>query len=122
MIAASLATSSRPVITRCLPRRPRSTYLRRYPTRPPGSRRNRSSDNGGLAPYLRKSLATKIVARRDAHACVQVESIALDGDRALVGALVGAGPRAVLLRVVSRQGRDRPAPPRDASAGVGRGL
>jgi hypothetical protein len=48
MRAASLAMNSMGAMTRCLPR-PRPTYFRRYASRPPGSRRSRSSDSGGLA-------------------------------------------------------------------------
>jgi hypothetical protein len=38
-----------------------------------------------------QSLATEIVARFDAHARVKVTAVALDGERGLVGALVGVG-------------------------------
>src|ERR1019366_4313156 len=53
VIAARRARNSTPVITRYLPRCPRATYLSRYATRPPGSRRSRSSDSGGRAAYRR---------------------------------------------------------------------
>jgi hypothetical protein len=69
-----------------------------------------------------KPLATEVVTRLDAHTRVQIEAVALDGERGLVRALFRIGVRVVLVGAIARPRRHVAATHRDGGAGVERGL
>jgi hypothetical protein len=48
-------------------------HLSPYATRPPGSRRSRSSDRGGRAPYLAKRFRTRSSPASDVHPRMHIE-------------------------------------------------
>jgi hypothetical protein len=101
MIAARRAMNSTPVITRCSSSAPIDILEpeRDAPSREPPQSFERKRRTCAVS---HQPLPAKVVARGDAHAGVQVEGIALDGEGGLIGALLSRAVPIVFLRVRAR--------------------